>query len=187
MFTLEARKPPPDQETLRLEVSPEDSVVALKTRIATQRHGWSADQMNVILQGAFLQDPKTMAECGLKDGDFVVITGMVSRDMRRPAGEAEGPLQEMPDEMLPLFSAPVDAPAREPTTVVVVQSPFYEYGSGRVSPLSLIFVMPAWHPLSGARSPAVRRSPLLSMHPLAQIHAQIEHGRVGGDLCGGPA
>ena len=107
MFTLEARKPPPDQETLRLEVSPEDSVVALKTRIATQRHGWSADQMNVILQGAFLQDPKTMAECGLKDGDFVVITGMVSRDMRRPAGEAEGPLQEMPDEMLPLFSTPV--------------------------------------------------------------------------------
>ena len=107
MFTLEARKPPPDQETLRLEVSPEDSVAALKIRIATQRHGWSADQMNVILQGAFLQDPKTMAECGLKDGDFVVITGMVSRDMRRPAGEAEGPLQEMPDEMLPLFSIPV--------------------------------------------------------------------------------
>lgn len=107
MFTLEARKPPPDQETFRLEVSPEDSVAALKTRIATQRDGWSADQMNVILQGAFLQDPKTMAECGLKDGDFVVITGMVSRDMRRPAGEAEGPLQEMPDEMLPLFSAPV--------------------------------------------------------------------------------
>ena len=107
MFVLEARKPPPDQETLRLEVSPEDSVAALKTRIATQRHGWCADQMNVILQGAFLQDPKTMAECGLKDGDFVVITGMVSRDMRRPAGEAEGPLQEMPDEMLPLFSTPV--------------------------------------------------------------------------------
>ena len=107
MFTIEARKPPPDQETLRLEVSPEDSVAALKTRIAMQRDGWSADQMNVILQGAFLQDPKTMAECGLKGGDFVVITGMVSRDMRRPAGEAEGPLQEMPDEMLPLFSAPV--------------------------------------------------------------------------------
>ena len=107
MFTIEARKPPPDQETLRLEVSPEDSVAALKVRIATQRDGWSADQMNVILQGAFLQDPKTMAECGLKGGDFVVITGMVSRDMRRPAGEAEGPLQEMPDEMLPLFSVPV--------------------------------------------------------------------------------
>ena len=28
MFTIEARKPPPDQETLRLEVSPEDSVAA---------------------------------------------------------------------------------------------------------------------------------------------------------------
>ena len=47
-----------------------------------------------------------MAECGLKDGDFVVITGMVSRDMRRPAGEAEGPLRETPDEMSPLFPAP---------------------------------------------------------------------------------
>ena len=107
VFTLEARKPPPDQETLRLEVSPEDTVAALKTRIASQRDGWSADQMNVILQGAFLNDPKTMTECGLKGGDFVVITGMVSRDMRRPAGEAEGPLQEMPDEMLPLFSGSV--------------------------------------------------------------------------------
>ena len=106
MFTIEARKPPPDQETLRLEVSPEDSVAALKIRIATQRDGWSANQMNIILQGAFLQDSKTMAECGLKDGDFVVITGMVSRDMRRPAGEAEGPLREMPDEMSPLFPAP---------------------------------------------------------------------------------
>ena len=105
MLTIEARKPPPDQETLRLEVSPEDSVAALKIRIATQRDGWSANQMNIILQGAFLQDSKTVAECGLKDGDFVVITGVVSRDMRRPAGEAEGPLREMPDEMSPLFPA----------------------------------------------------------------------------------
>ena len=105
MLTIEARKPPPDQETLRLEVSPEDSVAALKIRIATQRDGWSANQMNIILQGAFLQDSKTVAECGLKDGDFVVITGTVSRDMRRPAGEAEGPLREMPDEMSPLFPA----------------------------------------------------------------------------------
>ena len=78
---------------------------ALKT--TPQRDGWSANQMNIILQGAFLQDSKTVAECGLKDGDFVVITGMVSRDMRRPAGEAEGPLREMPDEMSPFLPAPV--------------------------------------------------------------------------------
>ena len=115
MLTIEARKPPPDQETLRLEVSPEDSVAALKIRIATQRDGWSANQMNIILQGAFLQDSKTVAECGLKDGDFVVITGMVSRDMRRPTGEAEGPLREMPDEMSPLFPASCPPPSELPT------------------------------------------------------------------------
>ena len=106
MFTLEVRKPPPDQATLHLELTPEDTVALLKTRIAAQRDGWSADQMNVILQGAFLPSTKTMAECGLKGGDFVVITGVVSRDMRRPAGESEGPLQEMPDDMSPLFPAP---------------------------------------------------------------------------------
>jgi len=106
-WRIEARKPPPDEVRLQLEVSPTDTVAKVKARIASQRDGWSAEQMNVILQGKFLQDTQTLSETGLKDRDFVVITGMVARDMRRPTAEVDGPLHEMPDEASPFFSAPI--------------------------------------------------------------------------------
>jgi molybdopterin converting factor small subunit len=106
-FMIEARKPPPDPVTLQLEVSAEDTVAALKGRLASQREDWSSEQMNVILQGKFLQDPQTMAECELKNGDFVVITGMVARDFRRPAQEeAELRREGEGEEGTPFFAPP---------------------------------------------------------------------------------
>ena len=106
-FMIEARKPPPDPVTLQLVVSAEDTVATLKGRLASQREDWSSEQMNVILQGKFLQDPQTMAECELKNGDFVVITGMVARDFRRPAQEeAELRREGEGEEGTPFFAPP---------------------------------------------------------------------------------
>ena len=106
-FMIEARKPPPDPVTLQLEVSAEDTVAALKGRLASQREDWSSEQMNVILQGKFLQDPQTMAECELKNGDFVVITGMVARQIEPPKYDESTPLMEAPAGPPAGFSAPL--------------------------------------------------------------------------------
>ena len=79
----------------------------LKAQIAGLRETWSAS-MNVILQGKFLSNDKTLSECGLQDGNFLVITGMIARDMTRPEHEREKEeFVEAPDEAPLGFSAPI--------------------------------------------------------------------------------
>ena len=103
---LEVRVPPPNQETLHVEAASDESVAALKLRIAGLRDGWTAD-LNLIRQGVFLTGEKTLAECGLADGDFVVITGMVARQIEPPKYDESTPLMEAPDGPPAGFSAPL--------------------------------------------------------------------------------
>jgi len=105
LITLEVRVPPPNQESLKVQVAPDETVAGLKECIAAQREGWSAE-MNVILQGKFLDGELAVSECGLKDGAFVVVTGLVARKVDPPVYEydAEAPL---PPESNGHFSAPL--------------------------------------------------------------------------------
>ena len=104
LITLEVRVPPPQQERLEVQVSPDETVAGLKACIAAEREGWSAE-MNVILQGRFLHGELTLAECGLKDGAFVVVTGVVVRTVDPPVYDYdEAPLAP---ESNGHFSAPL--------------------------------------------------------------------------------
>uniref|UniRef100_A0A7S0P5H2 Ubiquitin-like domain-containing protein n=1 Tax=Calcidiscus leptoporus TaxID=127549 RepID=A0A7S0P5H2_9EUKA len=67
-------------ERITLAVPSDTLVGALKQRVCSQRTSerWDAANMNLILQGRFLAEERTLAECGLRDGDFLVATGMTS-------------------------------------------------------------------------------------------------------------
>ena len=101
---LEVRVPPPKQETFGVEAAADETVKTLKARIAGLREGWTPE-LNVILQGRHLASEKTLSECGLKDGDFVVITGMTAVQIEPPVYD-ENTVPEML-ETSPLFSAPL--------------------------------------------------------------------------------
>ncbi len=101
---IEVRTPPCGgvQETLAVAAEPTDTVAALKKRLASMREadGWSAGEMNLILQGRFLDDAQTIVESGIGEGAFLVVTGVrarpnVSRDTD------VGTFSAMPGEMPP--------------------------------------------------------------------------------------
>ena len=66
-----------DGQRMPATAAPSDTVLALKQRLASQRSadGW-CEEMNLSWQGKFLQDDLTLGASGLRDGDFVVATGL---------------------------------------------------------------------------------------------------------------
>jgi hypothetical protein len=67
------------RESLMLSAGAEATVLSLKQQLVTLRQadGWASDCMELILQGRYLDDATTVRSIGLKDGDFLVVTGMV--------------------------------------------------------------------------------------------------------------
>eukprot|EP00310_Coccolithus_braarudii_P023762 CAMPEP_0183350716 /NCGR_PEP_ID=MMETSP0164_2-20130417/20739_1 /TAXON_ID=221442 /ORGANISM="Coccolithus pelagicus ssp braarudi, Strain PLY182g" /LENGTH=133 /DNA_ID=CAMNT_0025522693 /DNA_START=8 /DNA_END=409 /DNA_ORIENTATION=- len=79
---LEVRTLPKDDTagaSLAVEVPADELVGAFKRRVCRlhSAEGWDAVNMNIILQGRFLADEQTLADCGVHHGDFLVATGML--------------------------------------------------------------------------------------------------------------
>ena len=105
-LALEVRTKPGEEPT-RLDAAPELTVAGLKAELAT-RHtaaGWQADAMNLIVQGKFLDDSATLSECGLRDGDFLVATGMVPQVLPPPAEEQDMLAAGEPDDDRIMYTA----------------------------------------------------------------------------------
>lgn len=91
LITIEVRTRP-GELPITLSTDPQGTIAALKQTLAAEREGWDATSMNLIRQGRFLNDDKTLTECELCDGEFIVASGMVSRPMPSIQADAVEPL-----------------------------------------------------------------------------------------------
>lgn len=92
-------------DTFDIEVDPESSVGDLKAKVAELKPDMPVEQQKLIYAGKVLVDATLMKDCGIKEGQFIVV--MVSK-VKPPAGSASA--APAPAEVAPA-PAPAAAPA----------------------------------------------------------------------------
>lgn len=110
-----------------VDVEPHETVEALKIKIAEIRKDMPSERQKIVHAGKILSDNATLEECGVKDGDFVVIT--LSKP--KPAVEDSTPASCAPPPPAPApaeasIPVPVAAPAdaMEATIQMLVEMGF---------------------------------------------------------------
>jgi|EP00966_Prymnesium_polylepis_P142374 molybdopterin converting factor small subunit len=81
-LALEVRTKP-GEPPLAVSATVDQTVLQLKQQLAESNAGWSADGMNLILQGRYLENETPLGTV-LKSGDFVVLTGQVAVVIEAP-------------------------------------------------------------------------------------------------------
>lgn len=88
LITIEVRTKPGEAPTT-ISTDPKSTVGALKRDLA-QMHadkGWDASSMELIRQGKVLEDTNALETTGLSNGDFLVATGQVPRQLPPPPAD----------------------------------------------------------------------------------------------------
>eukprot|EP00930_Biecheleria_cincta_P070207 TRINITY_DN57855_c0_g1_i1.p1 TRINITY_DN57855_c0_g1~~TRINITY_DN57855_c0_g1_i1.p1 ORF type:complete len:371 (-),score=95.31 TRINITY_DN57855_c0_g1_i1:59-1171(-) len=96
-------------EPFTIDMEPEETVQALKAKVAAARPELPAELQKVIFSGKVLMDPVTMQEGSVGDGDFVVI--MTAKAPAAPAPPAPPPAAP---EAAPAAAAPAPPPPAPP-------------------------------------------------------------------------
>eukprot|EP00429_Kryptoperidinium_foliaceum_P064267 CAMPEP_0176063400 /NCGR_PEP_ID=MMETSP0120_2-20121206/31620_1 /TAXON_ID=160619 /ORGANISM="Kryptoperidinium foliaceum, Strain CCMP 1326" /LENGTH=394 /DNA_ID=CAMNT_0017396973 /DNA_START=38 /DNA_END=1223 /DNA_ORIENTATION=+ len=76
-------------EAFEMEAEPGDTVEALKGKVASLKPDMPVGAQKMVFSGKVLQDAATLADCGVKEGDFLVV--MVAKP--KPAPGAEVPME----------------------------------------------------------------------------------------------
>nr|QDO16218.1 UV excision repair protein RAD23 [Lingulodinium polyedra] len=72
-------------EAFELDADPKDTVEALKVKIASVKPDMPADQIKIVFSGKVLQNAQSLEECGVKEGDFVVLMATRAKPAAEPA------------------------------------------------------------------------------------------------------
>lgn len=91
-------------DTFDIDVDPESSVGDLKAKVAELKPDMAVEHQKLIYAGKVLVDATLMKDCGIKEGQFIVV--MVSK-VKPPAGSAAA-------APAPAEAAPAPAPAEAP-------------------------------------------------------------------------
>ena len=103
----------PSEPPILITASAGETVLQLKQRLANGREGWAVAGMNLIRQGRFLDDVALLGDCGLRSGEFVVLTGQLPVIIQPPPDLD-------PDTDNPLL-APLMSSTRAPPEATAIQ------------------------------------------------------------------
>lgn len=107
-------------DSFDLEVDPGDTVESMKAKITAAKPDLPSDGIKTVFAGRVLQDGATLAECGVKEGDFVVVMTSKPKAAATPAAAAPAPAAASPAAVpaatpaMPSAPAPAPAPAAQP-------------------------------------------------------------------------
>ncbi|KAE8268806.1 hypothetical protein A4X09_0g3543 [Tilletia walkeri] len=98
--------------TFQLDAEPTDTIATLKTKISELK-GHPVPQQKIIFSGKILTDDKSIAECNIKEKDFLVV--MVSKPKPAPAASKAEPAAAAAAESSSSTTAAAAAPATAPS------------------------------------------------------------------------
>ena len=96
-------------EPFDIEVQPDDTIMAIKAKVAVVKPDMPAEVQKVVFSGRVLSNELTVDGAGLKEGDFIVI--MMSKKRKAAAGAASEHVGEVVLAVEDATAVNVQAPA----------------------------------------------------------------------------